>query len=84
MQSGNLKIVFLLTLLGPMEFSINFDKAQSGWSIIYILRGHRLYFPQNIAFLFPKIVFVLTNSVDPDEVLHYASSGSSLFAKEPK
>ena len=25
-----------LTLLGPMKFSIKFDTAKSGWSIVYI------------------------------------------------
>ena len=30
-------------------------------------------FPQNIVFLSRKIDFELANSVDPDEVLHYAA-----------
>ena len=36
----------------------------------YILRGQRLYFKKNVLFLSLKIVFVLANSVDPDEMLH--------------
>ena len=56
-----------------MEFPIKFDTVKSEWSIIYILRGHRLYFSKNTVFLSLKIIFVLTNSVDPDEMWHYAA-----------
>ena len=40
---------------------------------LYILRGCRLYFPNKTVFLSLKIVFVIANSVDPDEMLHYAA-----------
>ena len=36
-------------------------------------RGHRLYFLNKIVFLSLMIVFVLANSVDPDEMPHYAA-----------
>ena len=39
---------------------------------LYILRGQMLEFP-NYAFLSPKIVFILANSVDPDEMLQNAA-----------
>ena len=38
-----------------------------------ILRGHRIEFPKTIVFLSLKIRFVLANSEDPDEMLHYAA-----------
>ena len=40
---------------------------------LYKSRGHRLLFPNKIAFLkiYLKIVFVLANSVDPDEMLRF-------------
>ena len=37
------------------------------------IEGHRLLFPNKIAFLSLKIVFVLANSVDPDEMPHYVA-----------
>ena len=37
---------------------------------MYILRGHRLYFSNKIVFLSLKIIFVMANSVDPDEMQH--------------
>ena len=50
---------------------------------MYILRGHRLYFPNKVVFLSLKIVFVVANSVDPDDMLHNVALhlGSSLFGK---
>ena len=33
--------------------------------------GHRVLFQNKIVFLSLKIVFVLANSVDPDEMLHF-------------
>ena len=41
-------------------------------------RGHRLLFPNQILFFFEDR-FVLSNSVDPDEMPYYA--GCSLFTK---
>ena len=46
---------------------------------MYILRGLLLSFPHKNVFLSLKIVCAIVNSVDPDEMPHYAS-GSSLFA----
>ena len=40
---------------------------------MYIMRGHRLQFQKNIIFLSLKIDFVLANSIDPDEMPHYAA-----------
>ena len=40
---------------------------------LYILRAHRLEFPDKIVFLTLKIIFVLAKSVDPDEMPHYAA-----------
>ena len=34
------------------------------------LSGHRLLFQNNIVFLSVKIIFILANSADPDEMLH--------------
>ena len=51
-----------------MEFSTKLHTIKSGWSIVYIEA-----FPNNNAFLFLKIDFVLANSANPDEITHYAS-----------
>ena len=40
--------------------------------IVYV-EGHRLYFPNISVFLSLKILFVITNRVDPDEMPHYAT-----------
>ena len=40
---------------------------------LYISRGDRLEFPNKIVFHSLKIVFVLANSVDLDEMPHYAA-----------
>ena len=37
----------------------------------YILRGHKLYFPHTNVFLSLKIVFVIANRIDSDEMPHY-------------
>ena len=44
-----------------------------------------LYFPNNIVFLSLKIIFVLANSADPDDMPKYydMSSWSALFVKGP-
>ena len=39
----------------------------------YILRGHRLKFPNNYALQSLNIVFILANSAGPDEMLHVAA-----------
>ena len=59
-----------LTLFRPMEFSIKFDTAKLGLSIIhvYIEGSHGISFKTCIFSL--KIDFVLTSSADPDEMPH--------------
>ena len=47
---------------------------------LYILMGHRLYFPSDIIFLSLKIEFVLANSADCKNA---APAGSLLFLKYP-
>ena len=39
---------------------------------MYISRYHRLYLPINEIILSMVIVFVFANSVDPDEMTHFA------------
>ena len=55
--------IFLLTLDSPLN----------------IARGHRLQFPITVVFLSLKIIFVLVNSVDPDEMPNYLA-----FHLDPK
>ena len=40
---------------------------------LYILRGHRLYFPNKTVILLLKIVLSKANSGDPYEMPHYAA-----------
>ena len=42
-------------------------------TLLCILRGRRLLFPQNIVFISLKIRFVLANSADPDEMPQYVA-----------
>ena len=64
-------------LCAPIDSSFWFQTGP-----LYISMGHRLLFPNKIAFLknFLKIVFVLANSVDTDKMQRFygISSGSSL------
>ena len=73
----NLIAIDILTLNALVDFSFWFQNGP-----LYASRGHRLLFPNKIAFLknILKIVFVLANSVDPDEMPRFCgiSSGSSL------
>ena len=62
-----------------MDSSFCFDTIHLGWSILHTEGSLVIISTLNI-FLLLKIVFVITNCVDPDEI----SSGSSLFAKEPE
>ena len=39
----------------------------------YIFKDHRLHFPNKIDFLFLKIIFCLTYSVDPNEMPLYVA-----------
>ena len=40
---------------------------------IHVWRSHRLYLKKDIVFLSLQTNFVLSNSADPDEILHYAA-----------
>ena len=56
-----------------MDSSLWFDAINLGWSIIYI-KGSQIIISKNtIVFFSLKIIFVLANSVDPDEMPHYAA-----------
>ena len=65
-------IIFGLTHCTLMDFSIQIKMMRMGLSIVYF-SGHRLSFPKYDIVLSLRIVFTLTNSVDPDEMLHYAA-----------
>ena len=51
-------------------FTVLGNDHKMGWPTVLIV-GHRFQFP--VAFLTLKIVFVLANSADPDEMPHYAA-----------
>ena len=55
-----------------MEFPVNVMQYSQD-DLLYVLRGHRLYFPKNIFFLSLKINFALANSVVPIERLHHVA-----------
>ena len=55
-----------------MEFPIKFDTVKSGWSIVFI-EGSQVIILKKCYISFSKIDFVLANSADPDEMLHYAA-----------
>ena len=64
-----------------MEYTFKFEKARSGLSIVY-MEGSYVVIPNKYRiFLSLKINIVLANSADPDEMSHYISPRSSLFAK---
>ena len=73
----NLTAIDILTLYAPIDSSFWFQNGP-----LYTSRGPSLLFLNKIAFLkkILKIVFVLANSVDPDEMPRFCgiSSGSSL------
>ena len=48
------------------------DEINLELSIVYI-EGLQVIIPNDIVFFSLKMVFVLANSVDPDEMLHYAT-----------
>ena len=57
-----------------MDSSFWFDTINLGWSIVYIEWSHVIISKNiKIGFLSLKIVFVLANSVDPDDMLHNAA-----------
>ena len=52
-----------------MEFSINSDKLKSGWSIVYIEGLQDVISKKIIIFFYSlKIIFVLANNANPDEM----------------
>ena len=55
-----------LTLYILMDFLINIDTINMGLSIVYICT-------LRVVFLSLLVVFILGNSVDPDEMQHYAA-----------
>ena len=55
-----------------MENSIKLQTIKEGWSSVYN-EGSRVIIKKTSAFLSQKIVFVLANSADPDEMLHYGA-----------
>ena len=63
-----------LTLFRPMEFSIQPHTIMSELSIVYI-EGSWVIISKKILYFFLslKINFILANSADPDERLHYAA-----------
>ena len=65
-------LIDFLTLLCPMEFSNQFDTIKLGWSIIYF-EVSLIKFPKFTEFQDSKIVFILANSADLDEMWHYAA-----------
>ena len=54
-----------------MDFPIHIDTTSVGLPIVYF-KGHRLSFLNYDVFLSLKIVCILANSADPDEMQHYA------------
>ena len=58
---------------------------QSGCPVDYIEGSPGYNFQNNIVFLSLKTYFVLTNSADPDETLHYAAFhlGLCCLSKKP-
>ena len=61
-----------LTLSTLMDSSFWFDTKKTRDSPLYISRVVRLFFCQ-------KIFFTFTNSVDPDEMQHYAAFHLGLY-----
>ena len=59
----------LLSLTLTQIVAIFIHAIKSGQSIVYI-EGHRFYNFKKVLLL-PKINFVISNSADPDEMLHY-------------
>ena len=55
-----------------MDSSFWIDIINLEWFIVYI-KESKVIFPNKIVLLSLKIVFVLANIVDPDEMLHYTA-----------
>ena len=56
-----------------MDYQIHFYTSMELSILYFIFRGCQRYFPWNDVFLSLKIVFILANSADPDEMPHYAA-----------
>ena len=56
-----------------MEFSTRFDTVESGWSTVYIGVTCYNFQIKIVLLIIRRFVFVLANSVDPDEMPHYAA-----------
>ena len=56
-----------------MDSSFWFDRINMGLSIVYIEGLQIIISKENCVFLLLIIIFVLANSVYPDEMLHYAA-----------
>ena len=61
-----------VTLLLPMEYSIQFETVTSGWSIVYI-EGSQDLISVKICTSFSSDWLVIANSVDPDTKLHHVA-----------
>ena len=55
-----------------MDYPIHIDTISMDFSIWYF-KSLPVKIPLNDVFLSPKIVFILTNSADPDEMLHFVA-----------
>ena len=55
-----------------MDFSIHIDTLGMGLSIVYI-KGSQVEFSNVCVFRSLKVVIILANRVDPDEIQHYAA-----------
>ena len=59
------KLTRILTLFGPMEFSIKLHAIKSGWSIVYI-EGPHVMVSKDVAFISLKIDLALPKSAKLD------------------
>ena len=57
----------------PIDFSFWFYTILLGWSIVENEGFTGCNFKIKVVFFFQKIIFVLANSADPDEMQHYAA-----------
>ena len=64
----NSTAIDIFTLYALMDSSFRIETINFGRSIVYI---NRLLFQNKIVFLSLKIVFILANRVDPDEMPYY-------------
>ena len=70
-------IFHALTLCIMMYYPIHIDTISMGLPIVYF-KGSLVEFSLSL-----KVVLILANSADSNEMQHYAASGSSLFARIP-